>query len=257
MEFIKMSFTLLRNALLNLRNNDPLRMAGATAFFTFFSLPPMLIIVTQASENLFGSTFWFVRSRLFGQLSRVLGRSSVYQIEHISQNFQAIRLNWLFTILGSLFLVLVSTTLFSIVKNSLHQLWNIKEKTAPTAGKILKDRLVAWAFILLSSVSFTLYIFADKGISQWQFAEASVSFQLQQALRYGLSAAFISCWVAALLKYLPDATTPWKPIWVGTLLTSILLQAGGLLLGKWLTGGEMGHIYGNAGAIVLILLYVF
>ncbi len=83
---------LFRNAFLNLKGNDPLRLAGATAFFTFFALPSLLLIVKQVLSVLFQNPQTISRGKLFKELSLLLGRASAGELENIAENLQEVPL---------------------------------------------------------------------------------------------------------------------------------------------------------------------
>src|SRR5687768_4822212 len=122
-------FRLLGRAFTGFRQNDPLRMAAATAFFATFALPAILIILIQ----IFG---WVVNpeklsDHLFAHLAPMLGKESVSQLRETLQGFRKLAHNPYITIAGFLFLIFVATTLFKIIKDSLNQLWNIRPISEP------------------------------------------------------------------------------------------------------------------------------
>ena len=119
----KLFFTHLNIAFKLFQKNDPLRLAGATAFFANFALPPILLILIR----LFG--FFVDRktfaTRLFDRLSGILDDTSIIQIREILKNIRGVDYNWLATILSFVFFVFVATTLFSVIKSALDQIWSI------------------------------------------------------------------------------------------------------------------------------------
>jgi len=100
------------------KSNDPLRLAGATAFFTTFALPPILIILVQiiglvlSKENL--------RDKFFLQLAGIVGKQSAAQVKITFSGFTALAGNWVITAGGFIFLMFVATTLFKVIKDSLN-----------------------------------------------------------------------------------------------------------------------------------------
>src|SRR5687767_13182416 len=122
--FIVSFLRLLREALKELSKNDPLRMAGATAFFTTFALPPILVILIQVFKLVLGPMQF--RSQLFETLAGIVGNEAVHQIREILRAFRSLAHNWYVTIGGFIFLLFVATTLFKIIKGSINQIWKIK-----------------------------------------------------------------------------------------------------------------------------------
>src|SRR5688572_21503149 len=100
---------LLRKALDELLKNDPLRMAGATAFFTTFALPPILVIFIQLFKLVLEPRL--IRAKLFESLSEIVGNEAVRQLADVLQAFRRLAQNWYLTIAGFIFLIFVATTL--------------------------------------------------------------------------------------------------------------------------------------------------
>src|SRR5687768_7496284 len=115
---------IFRDAFRELMKNDPLRMAGATAFFTTFALPPILVILIQVFKWVVGPVE--VRSELFNTLSELIGSEAVGQIINILTAFRSLAQNWYITAGGFLFLLFIATTLFKVIKGSINQIWKIK-----------------------------------------------------------------------------------------------------------------------------------
>lgn len=115
---------LLRQAFSILTRNDPLRMAGATAFFTSFALPFILIILTQVLSLIINPQK--LRKELFTDLGDIMGAASVEQVIDTFVAFRQLADNIWITIGGSVFLLMVATTLLMVIKGSINQLWLIK-----------------------------------------------------------------------------------------------------------------------------------
>jgi membrane protein len=254
-------FRILQEAFRTWRGNDPLRMGAATAFFSFFALPPIVILLSEVLNILFRKRGKIISNQLFDQLSQLFGSKSASQIANISHNLQDIPQNWLFTVLGFLFLLVGATTLFAIVKSSLNQIWNVKEKTDTTWTHLLKDRGVALGIILFSGILFTLSLLIDTSLALLREHLGIISLY-SKGIFIGVidqiaSLVMNATWFAMLFKYLPDIRIRWKAIWVGAGVTTILFKSGAFILEKLLIQGQVGTIFGASGAIVLILLFVF
>ena len=115
---------LARSAMKELSKNDPLRMAGATAFFTTFALPPILIILIQVLGLVFNPQR--ITHQLVIKLSEIIGHESVRQVVNTLMSFRKLAQNSFITIGGFIFLLFVATTLFKVIKSSMNQVWKIK-----------------------------------------------------------------------------------------------------------------------------------
>lgn len=132
-------FALLHKSFVEFRKNDPLRMAGATAFFTTFALPAVLIILIQVFGLLLNPHF--MSRQLFINLGEVVGKNTAVELHKTLFNVRLLFRNWFEASLGFLFLIFVATTLMKVIKDSLNQLWNIRTVTKLGLGFTLLTRV--------------------------------------------------------------------------------------------------------------------
>src|SRR3982751_6289604 len=145
-------FTLLRKSFEEFKKNDPLRMAGATAFFTTFALPAVLIILIQVFGVLLSPRY--MSRQLFSNLGQVVGRNTAMELHKTLFHVRLLFRNWYEATFGFLFLIFVATTLLKVVKDSLNQLWNIRTVKKPGFKFSLLSRLKSFAVILIAGVLF-------------------------------------------------------------------------------------------------------
>ena len=143
---------IIKAAFKDLLRNDPLRMAGATAFFTVFALPPILIILIQLLGLAFDQRK--ISRKLFQGLATIIEKESVRQIVHTLFAFRRLAHNWFVTIAGFLFLLFVATTLFKVVKESMNQIWRIKIIRKNSMWASLRPRLLSVVVIAAAGVLF-------------------------------------------------------------------------------------------------------
>jgi membrane protein len=251
--------TLLKDSFKELGKNDPLRMAGATAFFTTFALPPILIILLQVLGLFFEPQM--IQGQLFRNLESVIGRESVPQLITVLQSFSAMAQNWLVTIAGFLFLVFVATTLFKIIQGSLNQVWKIKVVKKKNLLRNLEDRLQSLAVILVAGLLFVLGLVSEAAQSflgkyLYDMVPEAVPY-FNTGLNHLISVLIGAAWFSILFRFLPDARAPWKAVFPGALLTSVLFHGGKILIRWLLSLSNIKTIYGASGSVMLLLLFVF
>ncbi|WP_232541166.1 YihY/virulence factor BrkB family protein [Spirosoma endbachense] len=254
-------FLLLKQAFDNLRSNDPIRMAGATAFFTFFALPPIVIILSNVLSHVFNDHYQQVSGQLFDELAGLFGPKSANQLEAISHRLQQPRAGLPLTVLSVVLLFVASTTLFAIVKNSINQLWNIKTKPGRNFLYVLTDKLIALAIIVGSGFLFSLSVTLEQFMAQTpikSFFSSLAYYGGMVTLWNSLTSILIrTVWFALLFKFLPDIRIAWRAIWLGALFTSVLFKIGEVVLNRLLIHGQIASLYGTSGSIILLLLFVF
>ncbi|NEU09069.1 YihY/virulence factor BrkB family protein [Flavihumibacter sp. R14] len=249
----------MSRSLEELKANDPLRMAGATAFFTTFALPAILIILIQ----LFGI---FVNPRKIGsdlieRLANVLGNTSAMQIKQTLEGFRSLSQNWYVTFFGFLFLLFVATTLFAVIKNSLNQIWSIRVRPHPGMIFNLKNRARSLVIIILAGLLFFVGLFAE-GFQAiladyiqdiWQGGAVFFIWAINEIV----FVIILTIWFTNLFRFLTAGKPKFSHALGGGFFTALLFTAGKIIL-RWLMGySNVNTIFGASGSMVLILLFVF
>jgi len=142
----------IRPSLVLLRKNDPLRIAGATAFFTTFALPPIVFILAQLFGLIIGRRN--MGQGLLEKISDTLGQEGADQVRQVLRSIRGFGDSWYVIVLGFLFLFFVATTLFNVIRNSVNQLWQIQVKERPGLLFSISSRLRSFAVILLVGILF-------------------------------------------------------------------------------------------------------
>ena len=250
---------LLKHSFVNIKRNDPLRMAGATAFFTTFALPPILIILFQLFSLFLSKRV--VGAQMMEIFTDTLGKGSAVQIRQTTRGFGTLARNWYIAAGGFLFLVFVATTLFSVIKNSLNQIWNIRVKDKPGILFNLKLRARSLGIILAAGLLFLAGIFMDGfQILSGNYLEKiwpMAGRYFKGALNEIVSVIIITAWFIVLFRYLADGRPSWKVAIAGGCLTGVLFSAGKAVLSFVMRNSNINTLYGASGSIVLILLFVF
>ena len=206
---------LLHRAGRELGANDPLRLGAATAFFTSFALPPILIILVQLLSSLYPSSI--VRVMLLGKVSALVGSSAAGLVAQIVMNVADPMRSRLVTVVGFAFLVFVATTLFTIIQHSLNQLWQIRPKRG--SGKVseaVRERMRS-AGILLATAGLSLLAFgSDAALSL--FAEsirdfdATFTYFLVRVLNAIVAWLILAVWFGVTFRTLSLAKVPWRAV---------------------------------------------
>lgn len=250
---------LLKEAFKELLKNDPLRMAAATAFFTTFALPPILVILIQVLKLVLAPAT--IRLELFKSLSGIVGPETVRQIGFVLKSLRKLAQNWYITIGGFIFLLFVATTLFKIIKSSLNQVWKIKPLPQKGIGRGLLSRAQSVMVILVAGILFMIGLMAEgiqAFVGNFIFELSPVlSVYFNTTLNYAISIVIVTLWFAIVFRYLPDGRPHWKIAFAGAFLTALFFTLGKIILHWLLSYSNINTLYGTSAAIVLLLLFVF
>lgn len=258
-EDLKFFFSTGRKAFALFQKNDPLRLAGATAFFTNFALPPILIILIR----LFGifTDRRLLVTHIFERLANILDDNSIAQIRLTLRNIRGIDQAWYVTLFSFVFFLFVATTLFNVIKNSLEQIWNIGLEAKKGILATLKSRAISVTIILLAGILFFLGLLADsvQAFIGAYLKTGSPSFGLvaTSIINQIVFVLIVTTWFTILFRFLTNGRPTWRAAISGGLLTGCLFTAGKYILRILLPLSNISNIYGSAGSIIVIMLFVF
>ncbi len=249
----------LLNAYKLLVKNDPLRLAGATAFFTTFALPPILILLIQLLSLIFRKRD--IAIELVSNLRGTVGDDSVKQVVEILKGLRGLAINLPIAIGGLIFLLFVATTLFKVIQGSLNQLWMVRKSGIKRFRMALLVRLKSTLVIVFTGILFIASLAAESlKVIFGNYLDHVIpgsGFYLNGALSTLLSVTIVWIWFSVLFRYLPDGIPTWRVALSGGLLTSILYNAGVIFVRWMLSLSNIGAVYGASASMVLLLLFVF
>lgn len=241
------------------KRNEPLRLAGATAFFTTFALPPILIILVQVIGLVF--RIQNLRDKFFTHLAKVLGRQSAAQVRVTFLGFTSLAKNWFLVAGGFIFLMFVATTLFKVIKDSINQLWNVRGTSGQPFKLQLEKRAVSLIIILLAGILFICGMLVE-GLEAFLLQyTGEIPTDTANLLTILFNNAFavivVSIWFAILFKALPEAKATWKVVIAGGFFTGVLFTIGKIIIRYMFSLGNITNVFGASGSLVLLLLFVF
>jgi membrane protein len=238
-----------------LSSKNPLRIAAATAFFTTFSLPAILLILIEVIGVFYNPNA--VKQGIFTQLIAVIGKESSIKIYGILNQLEKFTQNWFARAAGFILMVFNVTTLFSVVRNSINELWNIDVERKPGlkfhVQLSLKSILVicfGGIVLIILLVATALQILLKNHIHEvWSDYNPLIS-QL-------IFVIVASGWFTILFRFLANAHPDWRTASTGGVYTGVLFTIGKTILSALLTLNSLKEMFGTSGSLVLILLFVF
>ncbi len=254
----KTGWGVLRQTAKEFIDDNALRLSAALAYYSVFSLAPLLIITMAVAGTLFGEEA--AQGRLDDQLRQGLGASGAFAIQDMVAHARKPGDNLLAGIVGVLMLLFGAGGVFGQLQDALNTIWGVKSKSGRGLLGLIKDRFLSFtmvlgtAFLLLISMVLTAALEAMS-----KRAETIVHLPAQVWAVIGVAVSFgvITLLFAAIFQILPDAQVKWRHVWVGAIFTAALFVAGKFAIG-WYVGREAtASAYDSAGALALVLLWVY
>lgn len=242
-----------------LKLNQPLLLGAATAFFTLFSLAPIIIITLNILSLYFQQEE--ISDPLYNQIETQFGAGTAEQIKDIVNNFRDQASSIWITIGGSVFLAFVATTLFHVIRQAFNHIWNIRLKNSRNFAYNLKQRSQSLLIIFIGGLLFVASLFADTAVAVLKDYLDQLIPSVDALVIWGvsliLSLIVVTLWFAILFKYLPDARLKGKDALIGGFFTAVLFNIGKYLLGRFLITDNLNDIFGTSASIMLLLLFIF
>ncbi len=257
---VQFYWTVLKETVSKFIEDDAFTHAAALAYYTIFSLPPMLLIILFSATRFYDETE--VKSAIFGEIETMIEPESALQLSQTLDKLQVFEPSFWATVLGIGILVFTSTTVFVTMQNALNQIFQVKAKPKGSGFlKLIKDRVLSFtillgiAFILLVSLSVNALIAAFATyLDDWI---GTFSTALTIVTSIVLPILIIALLFAMLFKFLPDANLKWRDTWFGAFLTTILFAAGKYLISFYIGNSSVVGLYETAGSVMVIMLWVF
>ena len=235
-------------------------MAAALAYYTTFSIAPLLLIVISIVGLVFGRQA--VQHQMQAQLQGLIGQGPASQIGAMVQNAgQHSSTGVVGAVLGIIALVGGATGAFTQLQASLNRVWHVKPDSRIGGvknflGQRMLGMILAIAFLLLVSLVISAAL-AAFGSFISSFLPHGFSSPLLMAIGFIVSLAIIAALFAAIFKVLPDVTITWRDVWIGAGITAILFTAGKFLIAIYLGHSGAASSYGAAGSFVLVVLWIY
>ena len=255
---IKPLFKIAASASKRWWSKDPFMQSAVIAYYAIFSIPGLLVMVIFIGSLFFKSDV--ITDNLTTQISSIMGVETARQIQDMIISVNKTDKSVLATIIGIITVLVGATGVFVELQKALNVIWEVKAKPRKAIFAMIRTRLFSFGmilsigFLLLISLTITtiIAIMSHWVISHWPNIVLIIFYVINFIISFGV----VMFLFALLYKILPDAKIQWKHIWLGSILTAFLFILGKTAIGFYLSKTNPGSLYGAAGSIVLILLWV-
>ncbi|MBC7424408.1 MAG: YihY/virulence factor BrkB family protein [Ferruginibacter sp.] len=249
----------IKQVIMEFIDDNVMKYSASLAYYTVFSLAPMLIIIISICGWLFGKEA--VQGQMYGEIKDLVGSAAALQIQENIKNIHLTKETPLATIFSIIVLVIGGTGIFGEIQDSLNRIWGLKVKTKKAWWKLVLNRLLSFSlilslgFVLIVSLVLTALIAIIGDRLNHILSGASKIFVplIDNALSFLITALLF----AIIFKVLPDAKIKWKDVSIGAIITAVLFTLGKIGIGYYLGRSNMATIYGAAGSVIIIMLWAY
>jgi membrane protein len=255
---VKSLWPLIKESVTQWSDDYAASMGAALAYYTIFSIAPLLVIAIAVAGFFFGADA--ARGEIFTQLRGMIGDEGATAIQGLVKSAGQTGKGTFAAIAGIVTLLLGATTVFGELQTDLDRIWDAPKPEKPGLRGLLHGRLLSFGMILgigflllvsliLSAALSALGHFWGDRIGGWGW--------ILQAINFIVSFAVVTGLFAMIYKLLPRCTISWKDVWIGAIVTSLLFSVGKSLIGIYLGRSSVASGFGAAGSLVIVLLWIY
>jgi len=234
------------------------RLGAALAYYTMFSLAPLIVIAIAVAGLIFGEQA--VQGRFQEQLSGVLGNEAAQGVQALVASAQKPELGSIAAIIGVVVLLFGASGVFGELQDALNTIWEVKPKPGRGVWGIIRDRFLSFSMVMGVCFLLLVSLVISTGVAAVQQAVGNnmeLSEPAAHALNFVITFGIITLLFAMIFKILPDVEIGWRDVWLGAVVTALLFTIGKLLIGLYLGHAAVSSSYGAAGSVVVVLIWTY
>jgi membrane protein len=251
-------FGFLWDALSAWNNHDGPRLSAALAFYATLSLAPLLVLMVSVAALFFGRSG--AQNRIVAEVQVLLGSEAGNAVKNVLFSAQKPAAGILSTITSLIVVMIGASGVFSEVRAALNRLWEISPQTNGGILELIKDRIFAFGLLLAIGCLLLLSLMLSAALTvittYWADVLPLPGFLLR-SIGFVVSFVAVAVLFALTFRYVPDRAMPWRHIWRGAVLTSLLFTVGKELIGIYLGKAAMASVYGAAGSLMVLIAWVY
>jgi membrane protein len=249
--------SILKGAFTRWNDHNATRLGASIAFYTLFSMAPLLLFVVPIVSAVFGQST--ARAWILQEANQVAGHQAADTIRTLLAT-QRHRSGLLAGVIGIVTLLFGASGVFGELHDALNTIWEVPPVQGSSWKEIIKSR--AFSFGMVLAVAFLLLVSlvistALATVSKYFSGLVPFAPGLLELANFLFSLFAIACLFALIFKYVPDTKISWRDVWTGSVFTSLLFTIGKSLLGIYLGMAGIGSAYGAAGSVVAVVMWVY
>ena len=249
---------LLKETVISWNKDDPWRLSAVVAYYAILSLPGLLVIIFNMLSYFWGAEL--VEGQIYEEIESAMGTSAANTIHSIFEGAIEDETSLISTIIGIGALVFGATGVFYHLQISLNKVWEVVSVPKQGILRYIIDRTRSFGFILIIGflllISFIISILLSALQDYFATWFPELSLYLIQVANIVVSLGVVTILFALIYKYLPDIKIGWKNVWFGAFIAAFLFAIGKEVLTIYFSEANPGSVYGAAGSIIIILLWV-
>lgn len=252
-------FDLCKQSFVSWRADYAPSMGAALAYYTVFSVAPLLLIVISVVGLVFGRDE--ARGEIFEQLSGLMGAEGARAIQIMLEALNKPRQGIVATVIGVALLIVGATTVFGELQDAFDRIWRAPARQ-DVNGLIDLMRVRLLSFSMIMGIGFLLIVSlvvnaALAALGEWWAPVFGHWATLAQNVNSVFGFAIVTVGFAMIFKFMPRVRVQWRDVWIGAVVTAVLFTIGKFLIGLYIGKTGIASGYGAAGSLVVLLVWVY
>jgi membrane protein len=231
---------------------------AALAFYTLFSMAPILIVAIAAAGYFFGAGA--AQGEIIAQVEGLVGANGARTIQALLAGARDHGSGLVATLIAAVLLLVGAASVFVELKASLDEIWGIEPPKGRAVIAFLRARLHSFGMVLVLAFLLLVSLVLSAALAVLERYAGGIwsgSFGIFAMLSSAVTFAAIASLFAVIYKVLPEAPLSWRDVWIGAVFTAVLFTLGKSVIGLYLGRGAVASSFGAAGSIVALLLWVY
>jgi membrane protein len=257
---LKPALDMLKESFKEWKEDDSLQLGAALAYYTIFSIAPLLLIVIAVAGLVWGREA--AAGAIYRELDGFVGRDGALAVQTMVDNAakQGDKSGILATVVAAVTALFGATGVFAQLQSSLNKIWNVEPKPERGIVGFVMTRVISFGMILgigfLLLVALVVSTFLS-AVDAYMIGLLPGAERVLQAVSFLLSLAVIALLFAMMFRFLPDVKIAWRDVWIGAAITALLFTIGKFLIGFYLGHSSVASVFGAAGSLVVVLIWIY
>ena len=234
------------------------RLSASLAFYTILSLAPLVVLVPQIVDSVFGDTG--SQGQIVDQAASLIGPEGADAIRQMMESARTPGSRGFASIMSLITLLFGASGVFVELRSAMNKIWDVTPKQHDGLVGLVKERFFSFTLVLAAGFLLLISLIVSAVLSALSTYIASVvpmGNVVVGAVDFAVSFTGISILFALIFKFLPETDLRWRDVRLGAVATAFLFTAGKLLIGAYLGNAGVGEDYGNSGSMIVVLVWVY
>jgi membrane protein len=234
------------------------RLGAALAYYTVFSIAPLIVIVIAVAGIWFGHDA--AQKQIMTQVGGLVGEQGAEGIGAMLEAANKPREGIIASVLAIITLIFGATGVFVQLQDALNTIWEVKPKPGRGIMGFIRQRLLSLAMVFGIGFLLLVSLVMSAGLAaagKWLEGSMPGGEEVWHVVNFIVSFLVVALMFTLMFKYLPDVKVAWRDVWLGGAITALLFTIGKFALGMYLGKSSVASAYGAAGSLVIVLLWVY